>query len=72
MHKKKINILIMTIYEILYGLTDFTIIVDFLKLKEEYFTQLLKLENEVPSLFLQPHFLGNFKNNARKCVCYNI
>lgn len=44
-----IEILIMTIYGILCGLKDFTNIADFLKLKEEYFTQLLKLENGIPS-----------------------
>lgn len=35
----------MTIYGILCGLKDFTNIADFLELKEEYFTKLLKLEN---------------------------
>ena len=39
----------MTIYGILCGLTDFTNIADFLKLKEEYFTELLNLENGTPS-----------------------
>lgn len=46
---KLIDILIMTIYGILCGLTDFTNIADFLKLKEGYFTELLKLENGTPS-----------------------
>lgn len=46
---KLIDILIMTIYGILCGLTDFTNIADFLKLKEEYFIELLKLENGTPS-----------------------
>lgn len=46
---KLIDILIMTIYGILCGLTDFTNIADFLKLKEEYFVKLLKLENGTPS-----------------------
>ena len=46
---KLIDLLIMTIYGILCGLTDFSNIADFLKLKEEYFTQLLKLENGTPS-----------------------
>ena len=46
---KLIDILIMTIYGILCGITDFTNIADFLKLKEEYFTQLLNLENGTPS-----------------------
>ena len=44
-----INILIMTIYGLLVGLKDFTNIADFLKIKEEYFVELLKLENGVPS-----------------------
>lgn len=46
---KLIDILIMTIYGILYGLKDFTNIADFMKLKEEYFTELLGLENGTPS-----------------------
>lgn len=46
---KLIDILIMTIYGILCGLTDFTNIADFLKLKEEYFKQLLNLEYGTPS-----------------------
>ena len=46
---KLIDILIMTIYGILCGLTDFTNIADFLKIKEEYFTELLNLENGTPS-----------------------
>lgn len=39
----------MTIYGILCGLTDFTNIADFMKLKEDYFTELLGLENGTPS-----------------------
>ena len=35
----------MTIYGILCGLTDFTNIADFMKIKEDYFTELLGLEN---------------------------
>lgn len=46
---KLIDILIMTIYGILCGLTDFTNIADFFKIKEEYFTQLLNLEHGTPS-----------------------
>lgn len=46
---KLIDILIMTIYGILYGLKDFTNIADFMKLKEKYFTNLLGLENGTPS-----------------------
>ena len=46
---KLIDILIMIIYGILCGLKDFTNIADFLELKEEYFTKLLKLENGTPS-----------------------
>lgn len=44
-----INILIMTIYGILCGYTDFTNLADFLKVHEEYFTNLLDLENGTPS-----------------------
>lgn len=46
---KLINILIMTIYCLLFGLKDFVNIADFMKLKEEYFKQLLGLENGTPS-----------------------
>lgn len=46
---KLIDILIMTIYGLLCGLTDYTNIADFMKLKEDYFTQLLGLENGTPS-----------------------
>jgi predicted transposase YbfD/YdcC len=46
---KLIDILIMTIYGLLCGLKDFTNIADFMKLKEDYFTELLKLENGTPS-----------------------
>ena len=46
---KLIDILVMTIYGLLCGLKDFTNIADFMKLKEEYFTQLLDLENGTPS-----------------------
>lgn len=46
---KLIDILIMTIYGILCGLTDYTNIADFMKLKEEYFKDLLDLENGTPS-----------------------
>lgn len=46
---KLIDILIMTIYGLLCGLTDYTNIADFMKIKEEYFTKLLKLENGTPS-----------------------
>lgn len=34
---------------ILYRHTDFTNIVDFIELKEDYFTELLRLENAIPS-----------------------
>ena len=44
-----INILIMTIYGILCGYTDFTNLADFLKVHEEYFINLLHLENGTPS-----------------------
>jgi len=46
---KLIDILVMTIYGLLCVLKDFTNIADFMKLKEEYFTQLLDLENGTPS-----------------------
>lgn len=46
---KLIDILIMTIYGLLCGLKDYTNIADFMKLKEEYFTKLLNLENGTPS-----------------------
>ena len=46
---KLIDILIMTIYWLLCGLKDFTNIADFMKLKEDYFTKLLNLENGTPS-----------------------
>lgn len=46
---KLMDIMIMTIYGILCGLTDFVNIADFLRLKEDYFTKLLKLENGTPS-----------------------
>lgn len=44
-----INILIMTIYGILCGYTDFSNLADFLKVHEEYFINLLSLENGTPS-----------------------
>lgn len=44
-----INILIMTIYGVLCGYTDFTNMADFLSLNEEYFTNLLNLEYGIPS-----------------------
>ena len=46
---KLIDILIMTIYGLLCGLKDFTNVADFMKLKEDYFTKLLNLENGTPS-----------------------
>lgn len=46
---KLIDILIMTIYGLLCGLTDYTNIADFMKLKEDYFTHLLDLKNGTPS-----------------------
>jgi len=39
------DILIMTIYGVLCGYTDFVNIADFLKLHEQYFINLLNLEN---------------------------
>ena len=44
-----INILIMTIYGVLCGYTDFVNLADFLKVHEKYFTNLLDLENGTPS-----------------------
>ena len=46
---KLTNILIMTIYGILCGYTDFTNLADFLKVYGDYFTNLLNLENGTPS-----------------------
>lgn len=46
---KLIDILIMTIYGILCGYTDFVNIADFLELKEDYFTNLLELKYGTPS-----------------------
>lgn len=46
---KLINILVMTIYGILCGYTDFTNLADFLKVHEDYFNNLLNLENGTPS-----------------------
>lgn len=43
------DILVMTIYGILCGFTDFVNIADFLKIKEEYYTQLLGFKNGTPS-----------------------
>lgn len=46
---KLIDILIMTIYAILCGQTDYVNIAYFMKIKEEYFNELLGLENGTPS-----------------------
>ena len=43
------NILVMTVYGILCGYSDFTNLADFLKVDEDYFIQLLQLENGTPS-----------------------
>lgn len=43
------DILIMTIYGGLCGYTNFVNMADFLKLHEQYFIDLLKLENGIPS-----------------------
>ena len=43
------NIIVMTIYGILCGYTDFTNLADFLKVHEEYFINLLNLKNGTPS-----------------------
>lgn len=44
-----VNIIIMTIYGVLCGYTDFVNMTDFLELNEDYFTNLLNLENGIPS-----------------------
>lgn len=44
-----VNIIIMSIYGILCGYTDFVNMTDFLQLNEEYFINLLNLENGIPS-----------------------
>ena len=46
---KLIDILIMTIYALLCGMKDYVNIADFMKIKEDYFTKLLGLENGTPS-----------------------
>lgn len=46
---KLTDIIIMTIYGVLCGYTDFVNMADFLKLHEQYFIDLLNLENGVPS-----------------------
>ena len=46
---KLTDILIMTIYGVLCGYTNFVNMTDFLKLHEQYFINLLNLENGVPS-----------------------
>lgn len=46
---KLVNILIMSIYGVLCGFTDFVNMTDFLELNEEYFQNLLDLENGIPS-----------------------
>lgn len=46
---KLTDILIMTIYGLLCGLKDFSNIADFMRIKEDYFTKLLNLENGTPS-----------------------
>ena len=43
------DILIMTIYGVLCGYTDFVNMTDFLTLHEQYFIDLLELENGIPS-----------------------
>ncbi len=44
-----VNILIMTVYGILCGYTDFENMADFLEVHKEYFIDLLSLENGIPS-----------------------
>ena len=45
---KLIDILIMTVYGILCGYTDFTNLVTFLKVRKNYFNELLDLKNGAP------------------------
>ena len=44
-----VDILVMTVYGILCGYTDFVNMVDFLEVHKEYFIDLLSLENGIPS-----------------------
>ena len=44
-----VDILVMTVYGILCGYTDFVNMVDFLEVHKEYFINLLSLENGIPS-----------------------
>lgn len=46
---KLIDIIIMTIYGLLFGLKDFVNIADYMELNKKYFTELLELENGTPS-----------------------
>ena len=46
---KLVDILVMTVYGILCGYTDFVNMVDFLEVHKEYFINLLSLENGIPS-----------------------
>lgn len=46
---KLIDIIIMTIYGLLFGLKDFVNIADYMELNEDYFKELLGLENGTPS-----------------------
>lgn len=46
---KLVDILIMTVYGLLCGYTDFTNLADYLKVHEDYFKELLNLEYGVPS-----------------------
>ena len=57
---KLIDILIMTIYGLLFGLKDFVNIADYMKLNEEYFTELLGLENGTPSHDCLSHICKNW------------
>ena len=43
------NILILTVYGILCGYTDFENMADFLEIHEDYFIKLLSLENDIRS-----------------------
>lgn len=60
---KLTDILIMTIYGILNGHTDFTNIALFLKLREDYFTNLLNLEYGTPSHDCLSDVFANINSN---------
>lgn len=75
-----INILIMTIYGILCGYTDFTNLADFLKVHEKYFISLLNLQYGTPShdtlsnvfsVIDSKKFMGLFINWIKQIISNN-